>query len=521
MPETVEPVGSIGVVADVEPEKLPAAAWSDARNARFDGYTARLFLGERKLFDPPTVAPYALFHVTTSDGVAHFVYAGLAKVYILDGDTHTDITRSSGDYNALASLGWTGGVLNGLLILNNGVDLPQAHAPSTVATLLQDLPNWPTSSTCAVMRPFKNFLVALDVTKSSVRDRQMVKWSHPADPGSVPASWDETDPTLDAGETSLAETNGAVIDCLPLRDINIVYKTDSVWGMQHTGGPFVFRFYNLFPNTGILTKRCVVAFEGFHAFVSSDFDVFIHDGQTLKSIAQDKWRTWLRDNIDSAYFDRVFLTTNPAEKELWVCITESGGTPNSKALVWNWKHDTWSVRDLPGVTDGRLGVVVSSAATPLWSAVIGSWADQGVSTWALVGAVPPSEQLLLAGPVVGIIEVDTGSLDANGAAVQFMLQRTGLWAFAGATDLQSVKFIRRVRFRTKTGGNPTTLTARVSVTMDIDEDPDWVSVNFTSGTSAELSVFRRGRFLGVEISGSGGTPELHAVEVDAQIAGRY
>lgn len=522
MIEVIDSVGQIGIISDQPPEKLPNNAWSDGENIRFDGFTARVFTGERLIFDPPTVAPHSLFALTTSNDVARFVYAGLTRVFIMDGDVHTEITRISGNYNAVAGTAWTGGVLGGLLIINNGVDVPQAHVPSTVATKLIDLPDWPTNTLAQIVKPFKNFLVALDVTKGSTRHRQMVKWSHPADPGAVPATWDETDPAFDAGETVLAETDGAVIDCLPLRDTNIIYKSDSVWGMQFIGAPLVFRFFNIFNNTGILTKRCMVAFEGMHAFLSNEFDVFVHDGQTINSVAQDRHRNWLRDNIDPDNFNYVFLTTNPREKEVWICVPENDATPTSKALVWNWKKNTWSVRTLPGITGAATGLVVSTDFLPTWDTVVGTWGGQGESTWALIGALPPSEQLVMCGPdTPKLILVDQDNLNYAEVAVSTVLERTGVWAFSGAQDLQSVKFVRRVRFRTKAGGNPTSLTFRVSVTMDIDDAPVWVSTTVNSGTTAEISVFKRGRFLGLRVESSGASWSMHSVELDSDLSGMY
>ena len=44
--------------------------------------------------------------------------------------------------------------------------------------------------------PVQNYLIALDLTKSGTRYPHMVKWSAAADPGTVPASWDETDRRL-------------------------------------------------------------------------------------------------------------------------------------------------------------------------------------------------------------------------------------------------------------------------------------------------------------------------------------
>ena len=121
-------------------------------------------------------------------------------------------------------------------------------------------------------------MVAMDVTKSGIRDKRLVKWSHPAPAGSFPTSWDETDTTKDTGEVHLGETEGAILDSLTLRDVNLIYKDDSIHGMQHVGGIGIFRFFQIFGEYGALGKNCVVQFEAGKHLVFGRDDVFVHDG---------------------------------------------------------------------------------------------------------------------------------------------------------------------------------------------------------------------------------------------------
>ena len=53
-----------------------------------------------------------------------------------------------------------------------------------------------------------------------------VFWSQPAEPDALPSTFDATDDTADAGWVDLADTAGDVVDCLPLGDVNIIYKED-------------------------------------------------------------------------------------------------------------------------------------------------------------------------------------------------------------------------------------------------------------------------------------------------------
>lgn len=531
-----ENVGQIGIWADTSPRKLPDGAWSDGTNVRFDGYVARKVQGSRVVQGSLSASPYSIFAHTTFDGAQFFAYPGLTQVFTVNSNVHYDITRTlaSGTavlYNTDATLLWTGGVLGGLLFLNNGIDVPQIQLTPTASCRLSDLPSWPSTITtrCACMRAYRNYLVALDITKGGQRYRQMVKWSASADPLTAPSTWDESDTTADAGELSLSETNGTVIDCLPMRDINIIYKDDSIHGMQFTGGQFIFRFYQIFNGIGLLAKRCVAAFEQYHCLVGNDLDIYVHDGNSIRSIAQDKGREWLRQNIDGTNYERTFVVANPVASEIWICVPVGTDEYTSKVLMWNWRKDTWGVRQLNNVSAGAVGGIESSDYVTPWSALTDTWASWGV-TWSELDSLPPDRKLVLVSPTrtTGLIETEYGSSEF-GSALPFSLERQGQWALASkikdgqrVVDLQSVKFIRRVRFRTEEQSSSDGVIYSVAVQSDISSPLVWQSTSKMTGTTAEVTVFKRGRFLNVRIESVEDTLfSLLEYEVDFEPAGEY
>ena len=529
-------IGTVGLVADIDARKLPDGAWSDGQNVRFDGYVAAKVHGSRVVQGSLSAAPYSLFAHTTFDGAQFFCYAGLASVFTVNNNTHYDLTRTDVSGTAIAYATdptqlWTGGVLGGLLFLNNGIDVPQVQVTPTASCRLRDLPNWPTTVTtrCAALRAYRNYLVALDVTKGPVRYRQMVKWSNSADPLTVPSTWNEADTTQDAGETSLSETNGTVLDCLPLRDVNIIYKDDAIHGMQFIGGQFIFRFYQIFNNVGLLAKRCVAAFEQYHCFVGNDLDIYVHDGNSIRSIGQDRWRDWLRENVDGSLYERMFVVANPVTSEIWICIPDGTQEYASKALMWNWRKDTWGVRQLNNVSSGAAGGIESSDYLTLWSTVVSTWATIG-STWAELDSLPPDRKLVLASPTrtTGLIETEFGTSDFD-VAMPFVVERQGIWALPSkvvdgnrVTDLQSVKFVRRIRFRTVDGGSSDDITFKVALQTDIDSPLVWQSTTKMTNNTAEITLFKRGRFLSVRVESAEDTDiRLHSFEVDYDPSGQY
>jgi len=369
---SIEDLGNVGIIYDQQPFNLPPNAFTGGQNIRFrDGSVAK-FKGHSKFLDTGADwdgggARNAYWLLPIAKGsVYYWIYCGLNDVKVYDGSTATEITNTGADYNATADLNWTGGIIGGIPFLNNGVDDPQEWATVDPGTLLTDLSNWPASTTCRAMRVYKNYLIAMDVTKSGTRYQAMVKWSDGAQIGSVPGSWDETDVTVDANEVILTEartdTNqGVILDCLPLRDSNIVYKDDSTYSMDFVGGSFVFQFRKILRSQGALSRRCMAEFEGKH-FVVGQNDVYVHNGVTSESVIDSKMKRFLYSDMDPTNFQRTFVFPNRPETEMWICYPDDGspgGLPR-KAMVWNWRYNTWGVRDLPDSTAHIEGGIVSS-----------------------------------------------------------------------------------------------------------------------------------------------------------------
>lgn len=446
MISSIGPAGGLGLIQDERPFELAPAAWTDLRNMRFRNGAAERIAGYTAAYDPPQIAPYCLFYVPGAQ--AFWLYAGLNKVYVTDGATHADVTRASGgDYSATADLNWTGGVLNGIAVLNNGVDPPQYWATASLATRLDVLANWPASTKCGALRTFGPFLVALDVTEVGTRYPQMVRWSHPADPGTVPISWDYADTALDAGRTVLAETKDACIDCATLRDVNIIYKEQTCYTMQYIGGTQIFRFPKLFDNVGAMSRRCAFEFFSGQHIVRTIDDVVVHDGQQARSLLTARMRRTLNNDTDPMKYRRTFLAANWPDDEILVCYVPVGNEFCSKALVWNFREDKISFRDLPNLAHIESGTVDVTPHDPTtWDAYVGKW-DTSQRIWDLTNLDPTKRQLLSAAPLATKLYVMPTGLTADGAGYNAFLERQELSLpdANGNPDRVTFKQIRAIR----------------------------------------------------------------------------
>ena len=125
MLKKVATLGQLGVNKDLQSQELPDNAFSDCMNVRFRNGSLQRMKGEQKIFDTPAVTPYWLqpYYSATQQFLVH---AGLnavyADTYTAGVPTRTNITPTVAPTGGVDDR-WTGGVLNGVLVMNNGKPL--------------------------------------------------------------------------------------------------------------------------------------------------------------------------------------------------------------------------------------------------------------------------------------------------------------------------------------------------------------------------------------------------------------
>lgn len=416
----------IGSIRDQKPFMLPPEAWTTALNMRVEDGEIKRLLGWEQIFGTPGVAPHFLMPVVTASA-AFWMYTSLTKAYGYDGTTHTDITRAAGDYTASNTREWNGTLLGGVPILNNGVDVPQSWNTISLATDLVNLANWGANVRAKVMRAFGPFLIAFHITDTGSSFPHLVRWSHPADPGSVPSSWDVTDPTKDTGQQDLSDVNAGVIqEALQLGGFMYIYKDNSTWRMRFVGGRKIFDFGEgaWLTTSGILAPRCVcVADNGTKQVVVTQDDVIWHDGNKPQSILDQRWRHTLFNQIDTSNFLNTFVFDNPGKQEVWVCYPSVGMTNPNRALILSY-------------AGGRFGAITeadginfrNAAVGPVQSPAIGTWDSDSITWDDEEGTWDNVERRRVVAAATGDTKfwgLDRG-LTRNGSTFTATLQREGI-----------------------------------------------------------------------------------------------
>ena len=426
-----------GMAKDINPTALPKEVFSHTENVRFVDNAAKKIAGHDAVFTAPAVAPYFLINLTGTSN--YWFYGSSAKIYRTDGTTNTDVTRASGgDYSTnLTSVGnWVGSIFNGLPLLCNGIDDPQIW--DTSSSKFVDLNNWLANTTCKSIRPYGNYLIALNLTESGTNLPNKVRWSDASI--TIPSTWTAA-ATNDAGQNTIGDEGDFIVDGFQLNKSFIIYKERSTWLMNYIGGNLVFSFQKLFNDTGILSRNCAVEFDGKH-FVVVEGDLIVHNGVRKESVATNIVKRTLFDELDSSNYKNIFATHNKQKNEIWVSYPTVGSTYCNKALIWNYKSNAFSFRDLPNILHIATGIVNPGASTEVWSGQSQSWvAYNTTENWGSRAYNPSEVSILMAGTNDTKFYRGDKGFDFAGNDFTMILERKGL-VLDGNTN--TVKQVRKV-----------------------------------------------------------------------------
>lgn len=486
-----------GVVPDQPAHYVGPGAFTAIENVSFRNARVQRVGGMASIWqetNPFTFEPRHLLYAPFQ-GIGYWIICDKGAIFVTDGVTHNDI--SPGVMTAAENNEWTSAELNGLAVLNNPNETPVYWDGNTVNPC-QDLPDFPASTTCYSIRPYKFHLVAMNITGPGGLDEELLLWSDAAAPGQVPQSWTAgTD--SEAGDNVLGDETGAIIDGLALRDDFIIYKQHSTYVMTYVGGSEVMSFRKLFAGVGALNRNCVVEHKGYH-YVLTDGDIVVHDGQTVKSIADDRIRETLFGLIDANFFRSAFVAANPPENEIYFCVPFGGISEPRRAFIYHTDSDTWGFREIPSTPHAAHGIVTVGVTPP----PVDTWADMGLP-WDLYGNRKWNQDNLTTGTVVdGLVFAQPSGtktlfLDAStlldGLVVDAEIQQFDL-------DLgtpEAVKIVRKVwpRLVASAGSE---FVFKIGGRIELDEPVNFKQFTYTQGADNWVDVLVMGKYISFQMN---------------------
>lgn len=389
----VRNMGGSGVITDIHPYDLPPNAISGGVNIRFENRKITRGPVFREVHEYAAgFEPSYLFSIPPvvegNDQIIAVASNGSSILSLTGGSTVVDLTPTTPPVIA-TELPWTHTFLGSVAYLNHKDSVPLQKAVSDAKFL--PLTAWPTNFRTRALRSYKDFLIALGVSKAGTEYPTMVKWSDIAQFGGAPASWDPTSTTNSAGENIINEMKTPIIDGLTLRDSFIIYCENEVWLMDYIGGNFLFRWRKLYDRAGIINSNCVVQVDGLH-YVFDRHDIYVHDGASKKSICHGKVKDFIFDGIMQDKRHLCFVSHDPNLNEIHfnypsgdaVVGFHNPTTGCNRAAVYNYLNETWSFYDLPNVTATAnanipLGISYDSLGTATYRDIGGSYRVSGDS----------------------------------------------------------------------------------------------------------------------------------------------
>jgi hypothetical protein len=419
-------LGKYGVIQDMPDHILPPEAFTNGRNIRFSKRGVRRMEGHEQVFGTLSIVPEFITNVGTEQG-SFWIYTSLTKAYVVEAGVHTNITRQVAmadvDYTATEGRQWNSTFIGGVPILNNGIDIPQWWSDLNPSQNLDDMTDWPSTLRAKVLRGFGGHLVALNITDNGVLQPHKIRWSHKADPGTLPSSWDVSDPTVDAGQIDLTDIEGGeIVDGYLLGQYLIIYKAGATHAMRFSGNNEIFAFDLLLSTSGILAARTATPFKkGTQHFVVTEDDVIIHAGaKEASSVFEDRDKNFLFRDMDATNYVNTHVFDNVKQKECWICYPSNGSEYPDMAAIWDYKNDTVTFRELPGLVSVDSGPV-SESVGGTWDAETGAW-DSQTAPWAITSR---NDLVGISRSTTGAARYDSGYAFGATTPTAF-IERTGL-----------------------------------------------------------------------------------------------
>ena len=496
-------------IQDVPPSEVPPEFWTDLRNFYMRVSYAQRISGLSQFFADWTDPAVNVINVQQATS-NFWVVMGNSTVQVIDqAGTVTDITPAVyvGPIDPATA---NSTPINGFPVQSFNQN-PPTFWDKQVGNICAPLPGWPATTTARSIRSFKQFLIAMNMVESGNEFPDKLRWSNAAEPGTVPTEWTAS-PTNEAGDTTLADTTGGIIDGLSLRGQFIIYKNHSTYLCNFVGGTFVFTFRKFLTTSGILANNCVTEAEGRH-IVMTDGDVLLHDGQNVRSLLDKKLRRFIFLQIDSDNFANSFVFNYRAAKEVWICFPTAGFEFPNLAVIWDYAHDLLSIRELNETwSHAQSGLVLSTTQALDWDSQTDTW-DASQGTWNRAQFTGAFERVLSSVAVstpdgfsdttgdgnARLLFVDDTTTNRVDEAIVGQITRESL-------DLgtpESMKYVRRVWPRVN-GPTGVTIRIRVGVQNDPTEAITWSPLqDFRLNEDDFLNFDLSGRYISVRFEDDG------------------
>ena len=511
--QTVELRPTRGFVSDVPAHETGPEFFTLMTNViNRSGFTQRV-PGSRSVYDTAlgVAAPGQLMHAINAEfsGTNYWVlFEDDGTAWSIEGANATQI-----DGTLLAAVtdphAFSSTLLNGVVVASNGSDEPVFWAGSGNFATLTD---WTASESCQFITAFQYHLFALNISGPGGTFPHLLRWSHAAEPGTIPNSW--TPGANQAGNVELADSGpGGLVCAYPLGNSLMIYSTTAMYQARYVEGDNIFNFRKLKANSGALTRRsvctCEVGGREQHLVVS-DGDIVLTDGSNRRSIGEARVKDWLFNQLDQVNYPNLFCTYNRAQSEVIIGFPSNGNEFCDTALVYNTALDSFGIRDLDQVVHAPVGFVNDTTESNTWADRTETWANT-MGAWGSSTVSSARDSLIFIRTdemhQQDVIDAETVNAYLGKYSMDF-------------GDPARVKFLRRIHVQAAPGYGQ--LFVRAGSQMEPNDTITWCPEMPITDPEQIVNCFSQGRYISVEIRSAGSDVwKLTGLELELELRGYF
>ena len=201
-----------------------------------------------------------------------------------------------------------------------------------------------TDLTARCVEMYKGFLFVANTQEGEKEYPYRVRWSQ----WQNPRMWhNNEDGSGMSNYVDVDDTEGKIVAMKTLGDALYVYKERSIISFTFTGGEdTVFSKEVVTTKTGLISPEAIVEFSHMHLFVGHN-DIYAFDGNTCVPIG-DEVSHWFFDNLKPEDIDKIRGYYNEESQDAVFVFSNTTNTGDNlnRALTYNTKQRTWSVREM-------------------------------------------------------------------------------------------------------------------------------------------------------------------------------
>jgi len=201
----------------------------------------------------------------------------------------------------------------------------------------------PVSVNSLIVSPNDRHVIALganqfeaSATVSGAFNPMLVRWSDQDDKSTWSPAKENT-----AGEVVLTDGTRIVGAVRSKNAINI-WTDNSLWLMQFTGPPFIFKFSQAGTNCGLIGPHAAIDYNGTTYWMGFD-NFYANTGQV--QVLDCTVRKFVFDSLNTTYYDKVYTGINSEFREIVWLYVSNDSTECDKYVIFNPEDNYWIYGD--------------------------------------------------------------------------------------------------------------------------------------------------------------------------------